>query len=41
MRSDVRPSPADDRAAPRYVIHTGDIRLPLAPDVIALPSAEM
>jgi hypothetical protein len=30
-----------NRAAPGYVIHTGDIRLPLAPDVMALPFAEL
>ena len=30
-----------DRAAPGYVIHTGDIRLPLGPGVIALPFTEL
>lgn len=30
-----------DRAAPGHVVHTGDIRLPLGPGVIALPFAEL
>jgi hypothetical protein len=29
------------RAAPGYVIHPGDVRLPLAPEVMALPFAEV
>jgi hypothetical protein len=29
------------RAAPGYVIHPGDVRLPLAPEVMALPFAEL
>lgn len=29
------------KAAPGYVIHPGDVRLPLAPDVMALPFAEL
>ncbi|MFN8626644.1 MAG: ATP-binding protein [Candidatus Binatia bacterium] len=31
----------DRRAAPGYVIHTGDIRLPLGPDAIALPFRDL
>jgi hypothetical protein len=30
-----------DRAAPGYVIHPGDLRLPLAPGVMAIPFAEL
>ncbi|MDP2755323.1 MAG: ATP-binding protein [Nitrospirota bacterium] len=30
-----------DKAAPGYVLHTGDIRLPLVPGVIALPFREL
>jgi predicted AAA+ superfamily ATPase len=30
-----------DKVASGYIIHPGDIRLPLGPDVIALPFAEM
>jgi hypothetical protein len=30
-----------DRALPGYVLHTGDIRLPLGPGVTALPFAEL
>jgi hypothetical protein len=29
------------RAAPGYVIHPGDVRLPLAPEVMALPFGEL
>jgi len=30
-----------DRAAPGYVVHPGDVRLPLGPNVTALPIAEL
>ncbi|MCE5254081.1 MAG: ATP-binding protein [Actinomycetia bacterium] len=30
-----------DKAAPGYVVHAGDVRLPLAPGVTALPFAEL
>jgi hypothetical protein len=30
-----------DKAAPGYVIHPGDVRLPLRPGVTALPFAEL
>jgi hypothetical protein len=30
-----------DKAAPGYVVHPGDIRLPLGPGVMALPFAEL
>lgn len=30
-----------DKAAPGYVIHPGDIRLPLAPNVVALPFGQL
>jgi len=30
-----------DKALPGYVIHPGDIRLPLGPGVMALPFAEL
>jgi hypothetical protein len=30
-----------DRAAPGYIIHPGEVRLPLAPDVTALPLSEL
>jgi len=30
-----------DRAAPGYVVHPGDVRLPLGPRVLALPFAEL
>lgn len=30
-----------DRAAPGYVVHPGDIRLPLGPQVTALPFGEL
>jgi predicted AAA+ superfamily ATPase len=30
-----------DKAAPGYVVHPGDVRLPLAPEVTALPFGEL
>lgn len=36
FRSDLGPA-----AAPGYVVHPGDVRLPLAPDVVALPFSEL
>jgi uncharacterized protein len=31
----------DDQAAPGYVVHPGDVRLPIAPEVTALPFADL
>jgi hypothetical protein len=30
-----------DKAMPGYVVHPGDVRLPLGPNVTALPFAEL
>lgn len=30
-----------DRAGRGYVVHPGDVRLPLAPDIVAIPFSEM
>ena len=31
----------DDKAGPGFVVHPGDVRLPMAPKVMALPFAEL
>jgi predicted AAA+ superfamily ATPase len=43
MASEIRSLRKDmgDKVASGYIIHPGDIRLPLGPDVVALPFAEM
>ena len=43
MAAAIRTFRADfgEKAAPGYVVHPGDVRLPLAPGVVALPFAEL
>lgn len=43
MASSIRTFQEDfgDRALPGYVVHSGDIRLPLGSNVTALPFAEL
>jgi hypothetical protein len=43
MASGVRAFQEDlgERAGKGFVVHPGDIRLPLAPNVVALPFAEL
>jgi hypothetical protein len=43
MTSGIRAFQEDSggRSAPGYVIHAGDLRLPLAPGITALPFSEL